>query len=368
MKRTTLLVSAAAVAVSIAAGSAAAIGSRSAPVAKVDPRLAPQLVQIATAVPNARATRAFTGAVSARVQSNLGFRVSGKVVERLVDVGQTVRASAPLMKLDQTDLGLARTAKQEAVLAARAAAQQAAADEDRYRRLLASGWSTQQKYEQAKALRDSTAAQLAAAESQAEVASNEAVYSTLLADADGVVVETLAEPGQVVSAGQTVVRLAHAGSREAVVFLPETVRPAIGSEAEARTYGVTLAPSRAILRQLSEAADPATRTYEARYVLEGSAARAPLGATVTVWIAKDESSATVQVPLGAIDDNGVGSGVFVLDDSSTVTRRSVQISEIGEEIALVTGIAPGERIVALGAHLLHDGQRVVASEPKVLVR
>ena len=319
----------------------------------------PQLVQIAAAVPNARATRAFTGSISARVQSNLGFRVPGKVVARLVDVGQTVRAGQPLMKLDQTDLGLARTAKQEAVLAARAAAQQAAADEDRYRKLLASGWSTQQKYEQANALRDSTAAQLAAAESQAEVANNEADYSTLLADADGVVIETLVEPGQVVSAGQTVARLAHAGSREAVVFLPETVRPTIGSEAEARTYGATSTASRAILRQLSEAADPVTRTYEARYVLDGSAARAPLGATVTVWIARDEISATVQVPLGAIHDDGTGSGVFVLGASSTVTRRPVQVSQLGEETALVTGIAPGERIVALGVHLLHDGQRVV---------
>lgn len=368
MKRTTLMVSAAVITVTIAAASAAAVGFRSTPVSKIDPRLAPQLVQIAQAVPSAHARRAFTGAISARVQSNLGFRVPGKVVERLVDVGQTVIAGEPLMKLDQTDLGLARTAKQEAVLAARAAAQQAAADEDRYRKLLAAGWSTQQKYEQAKALRDSTAAQLAAAESQAEVAHNEAVYSTLLADADGVVVETLVEPGQVVSAGQTVVRLAHAGHREAVVFLPETVRPTIGSEAEARTYGAASTPSRAILRQLSEAADPATRTYEARYVLDGSAARAPLGATVTVWIANDESSATVQIPLGAIHDNGDGSSVFVFDGSSTVTRRSVQVSQVGEETALVSGIAPGERIVALGAHLLHDGERVIASEPKVSTR
>ena len=122
-------------------------------------------------------------------------------------------------------------------------AEQAAADEARYRKLLADGWATQQKHEQAKAMRDSTAAQLAATEAQAEVARHEAAYSTLFADADGTVVETLAEPGQVLAAGQIVIKLAHAGPREATVNLPETVRPAIGSSAQARTYGTSAPPS-----------------------------------------------------------------------------------------------------------------------------
>src|SRR6185369_12608948 len=122
------------------------------------------------------------------------------------------------------------------------------------------------------------------------------------ADDDGIVVETLAEPGQVVSADQTV--LAHAGSREAVVYLPETVRPAIGSQAQARIYGSSGAPSHALLRQLSDAADPVTRTYEARYVLHGLASHAPLGATVTIWVPKDEAATTWEVPLGALYDDG----------------------------------------------------------------
>jgi RND family efflux transporter MFP subunit len=263
----------------IGLGAAAAIGLASDAAVKSDPRESPQLVETALARRNAGITRAFTGVISARVQSNLGFRVSGKVIERLVDVGQSVRAGQPLMRLDLEDLALARTAKDNAVVAARALAAQAAADEVRYRKLLADGWTTQQKYEQAKAARDSTAAQLAAAEAQAEVARNEAAYSVLLADADGTVVETLAEPGQVVAAGQPVIKLAHAGPREATVNLPETVRPSIGSTAQASIYGPSKVRSAAHLRQLSDAADTATRTYEARYVLEGEASRASLGAT-----------------------------------------------------------------------------------------
>jgi multidrug efflux pump subunit AcrA (membrane-fusion protein) len=116
------------------------------------------------------------------------------------------------------------------------------------------------------------------------VAQNATGYAVLLADSDGVVMETLAEPGQVVSAGQAVIRLARAGQREALVQLPETLRPAIGSEALATRYGDETQPVAAKLRLLSDAADATTRTFEARYVLEGPLANAPLGATVTLHI------------------------------------------------------------------------------------
>src|SRR5439155_15597499 len=124
---------------------------------------------------------------------------------------------------------------------------------------------------------------------------DEGGYSQLIADADGVVIETLAEPGQVVAAGQTVVKLAHSGPREAAVNLPETFRPALGSTAYATLYGSTMrVPVR--LRQLSNAADAQTRTFEARYVLEGGAANAPLGATVTVHLPDGAGTDTLQIP------------------------------------------------------------------------
>jgi RND family efflux transporter MFP subunit len=340
-------------------GPAAAINREPDRAAQLDPRQGPQLVEIAVAKPAMTSERSFTGIIAARVQSNLGFRVPGKVVERLVDVGQEVHAGQPLMRLDQKDLALALAAKENAVAAARAAAVQARDDEVRYRKLAADGWASRQKYEQVKAAFDTAAAQLAAAEAQADVARNEAGYSLLLADADGTVVETLAEPGQVVAAGQTVVKLAHAGPREASVNVPETVRPAIGSPAQARVYGDASIPSPAHLRQLSDAADAASRTYEARYVLDGGTSLAPLGATVTVTLSTGETSDAVEVPLGALYDNGQSSGVWVVDPhSSSVSLKAVQVRRLAEETAVVSGVKPGERVVALGAHLLHQGERV----------
>jgi RND family efflux transporter MFP subunit len=367
MKRTRVVLLSTAIAAAIGLASAAVAvlvpamgtGHEQAVASEADPRLKPQLVQTAIATPASTSERAFTGIVSARVQSNLGFRVPGKVIERLVDAGQDVRAGQPLMRLDQEDLDLALTAAENAVASARALAVQAKADEARYRQLVAAGWVAKQRYDQAKAAFDSATAQLAAAEAQADVARNEAGYSLLLADADGIVVETLAEPGQVVAAGQTVVTLAHAGPREATVNLPETVRPSIGSPALARVYGGTAAPSPARLRQLSNAADPASRTYEARYVLEGDASGAPLGATVTVFVPNSSMTEAAEVPLGALYDDGTSSGVWVVDpQSSSVSLRVVQVRRLAEETAIVSGVNSGERVVALGAHLLHEGQRV----------
>jgi RND family efflux transporter MFP subunit len=372
-----LLLSTAALAAAMGLGSAAvivlgpptAISSEPNTAAETDPRLRPQLVRIATVKPAGASERAFTGTISARVQSNLGFRVPGKVIERLVDAGQDVRAGQPLMRLDQKDLALALTARENAVAAARAAAVQARDDEVRYRQLAADGWASRQRYEQAKAAFDTAAAQLAAAEAQADVARNEAGYSLLLADADGTVVETLAEPGQVVAAGQTVVKLAHAGPREALVNVPETVRPAIGSPAQATVYGGGFTPSPAHLRQLADAADPSTRTYEARYVLDGDASRAPLGATVTVSVATGGTAEAVEVPLGALYDNGQSSGVWVVNPhSSSVSLRAVQVRRLAEETAVVSGVKSGERVVALGAHLLHQDERVRLADDRRAVQ
>lgn len=329
-----------------------------------DPRQEAPVVRLTTATPAADAERRFTGVIAARVQSNLGFRVAGKIVERLVNVGQQVKAGEPLMRIDETDLRLALAARRNAVAAARAIVVQTTADERRYSDLVRDGWASRQKYEQAKAALDTAQAQLASAEAAARVAENEATYSVLVADADGTVVETLGEPGQVVAAGQTVVRLAQAGPREALVALPETIRPTIGSGAEASIYGNDGRRYTARLRQLSDSADPQTRTFEARYVLDGEAAAAPLGATVTIRIASRAGQPEVQVPLGAVFDDGGKTGIWVLDRASTTARfKPVRLMRVTSEIAVITGAEPGDPIVSLGAHLLHDGARVrVAAE------
>ncbi|WP_315831583.1 efflux RND transporter periplasmic adaptor subunit [Bradyrhizobium prioriisuperbiae] len=331
-----------------------------------DPRQEPPIVRLATAAPVAGSERGFTGVIGARVQSNLGFRVPGKIVERLVNAGEQVKAGQPLMRIDETDLRLAVTAKRNAVAAARASVVQMDADEQRYAKLVSNGWASRQRYEQAKAALDTTQAQLAAAEADARVAENEATYSVLVADADGTVVETLGEPGQVVSAGQAIVRLAKAGPREAVVALPETIRPAIGSVAQASVYGADGRRHTAHLRQLSDAADPQTRTYEARYVLDGEAAAAPLGATVTIRLASQAIQPEVEVPLGAVLDDGTKTGVWVLDGAtSTVRFRPVKLVRLSGESAVISGLSSGDPIVSLGAHLLQEGARVrTASESR----
>jgi RND family efflux transporter MFP subunit len=327
-----------------------------------DPRTQAPLVETALVQEAGADAPSFTGVVGARVQSDLGFRVPGKVLQRLVDVGQTVRRGQPLMRIDPVDLGLQAHAQAEAVAAARARARQAIDDEVRYRGLVAEGAVSASAYEQFKAAAESARAQLNAAEAQSDVARNAASYAVLVADAEGVVVDTLAEPGQVVGAGQIVVRLAHAGPREAIVQLPETVRPRLGSQARATLYGGEHASGGARLRQLSDAADRLTRTYEAKYVLDGALAAAPLGATVTLRLGDGEAGAPagLQVPAGAVFDAGKGAGVWmVAGNPAKVTWRSILVRGLGDDTARVTGeLKPGDRVVALGAHLLHEGETV----------
>ena len=331
-----------------------------------DPRTQAPLVRSAAVQASPDVARSFTGVVAARVQGDLGFRVSGKVLERLVDTGEVVKRGQPLMRLDPIDLGLQARAQQAAVIAARASAKQTADDEARYRKLVGVGAISASAYDQYRAAAETAKAQLNAAQAQADVASNASGYALLVADADGVVVETLAEPGQVVSPGQPVVRLARAGQREAIVHLPETLRPAAGSTAQATLYGNTTGAVTAKLRLLSDSADRMTRTFEARYVLEGALANAPLGSTVTLRIAEGATQGQgLQVPIAAVYDPGQGTGVWVIAGTpAKVAWRPVQILGLSDDAARVAGdLKVGEQIVALGAHLLRDGEEVRLAQP-----
>jgi RND family efflux transporter MFP subunit len=330
-----------------------------------DPRLQSPRVNVFKAEEAGSNSRTFTGIVEARVQSDLGFRVGGKILERSVNMGQRIKKGQILMRLDSVDLKLSFAAQQANVEAARAKYIQAKADEARFAGLVESGAISRQEYDQARAALDSAKAQLEAAQAQARVSDNSSEYAVLVADADGVIVRTLSEPGQVVAAGQTVIQLAHDGPREALINLPEGLRPDIGTTVSARLYGQDQM-YQARLRQLSDAADPASRTFEARYVLEGEAASAPLGSTVTITLVTRQTLKSVRVPVGAVYDRGSGPGVWIVDDKSEVKFRSVQIASVGrEEIVVSHGVDAGEKVVALGAHLLHEGQAVnVRNEEK----
>ena len=327
-----------------------------------DPRLVDPLVSTALVRPDTVMTQSFTGVVAARVQSDLGFRVSGKVVQRLVDVGQRVHKGQTLMKIDPIDLNLAITNQKGAVAAANAKWVQAQADEARLRSLVAAGAVSAMSYDQSVAALNSAKAQLEAAQAQADVAANASQYAELKADVDGLVVSTAAEPGQVVAAGQTVVELAKDGAREAAVELPETLRPALHSTAEAQLYGRKNAPSSATLRELSEAANPVTRTFAARYVLGEDMNAAPLGATIRITLQDDSANgqAALAVPLTALRNDGGAYSVWVVEPASQVVQqRAIDVLGVGLETARVIGdLKPGDTVVALGAHLLHANQKV----------
>lgn len=322
----------------------------------------PPLVQTVEVAPGTGGVSRYTGVIRARTESNLGFRVGGKIFERLVDPGDRVKRGQPLMRLDRTDFTLALTAARASVEAARAQMIRTKADEERSRKLVGDGWTSKQTYDQNKAAADAAIAQFANAEAQASQVSNQAGYSELQADADGVVMEVPTEPGQVVAAGQTVVKIARDGSREAEVFLPEASRRLTQGAASATLYaeGETTYPAR--LRELSATADPATRTYRARYILSGGGEDAPLGATVTLRLKAADAgrAAVVEVPLAALFDSGGGSAVWRFEAvTGTVTAQQVAIARLSEESAEVaSGLSPGDRIVSLGAHLLKAGQAV----------
>lgn len=329
----------------------------------------PPLVRSFVVSPAGTGARSFTGVVRARTESALGFRVAGKIAERMVDPGDRVRRGQPLMRLDHADFTLAQASAKANAEAARAQMVKTAADEVRSRKLASQGWVSIQAYDQIKASADAAAAQFAAADAQASQIGNQAGYAELQADADGVVMEVPADPGQVVAAGQTVVRLARDGAREAEVFLPEGSERLATADATAALYASRDAGFPAHLRELSAAADPATRTYRARYVLEGAGAAAPLGATVTVALKASlrGNDASFEVPLAAIFDSGEGPSVWRIDPATgTVAAQPVQVTRMREESAdIAFGLAEGDRIVALGAHLLTPGQRVRVSADRV---
>jgi RND family efflux transporter MFP subunit len=328
----------------------------------------PSAVRIITVAPKKGEGARFTGTVHARTESNLGFRVAGKILDRLVDPGDKVRAGQPLMRLDPIDFTLALNSAHAAVEAARAQQLRTAADAERSRKLVANGWTSNQVYDQNKAAADAAEAQLDAAEAQARQIANQTQYAELQADADGVIMDVPAEPGQVVAAGQTVVRLARNGPREAEINLPESERAEARPTATANLYANPGVSYPAKLRELSAVADPVTRTYRARYILSGGGEAAPLGATVTLRLQpKEAGAAALTVPVGALRNEGGGYAVWIYNPAtSAVTLRSVTVARLGEEAAdIASGLNRGDQVVALGAHLLKPGERVIATPASV---
>lgn len=344
-------------AVLTAAGALAAC-DRPTEAAKVEPNRPVSTAQVRFAP--ASAPRTLVGVVRARIESNLGFRVTGKIAERLVDRGAIVKAGQPLATLDQTDWTLQLQQAQAALASAQAARDQAVAERGRITSLRGRGWSTNSDFDKANATADQAISAYDQAAKAVTLAQNTLSYATLVADADGVVTATLAEPGQVVASGQAVVSLARADAREADVSIPETLI----DKARTGTATVTLwsRPDKvyqAKLRELTPSADAATRTYPARFSIEGAGPEIDLGMTATVTLA-DASAVVARLPLGAILDEGHGPTVFVIDPvTRALTSRPVTVAAYDAQDALVSkGLSEGETVVALGVHKLRAGETV----------
>src|SRR6201998_2008955 len=224
--------------------------------------------------------RSFVGTIKPRIEADMGFRVAGKVAKRLVEVGQTVDVDQPLATLDEVDLKLQAEQAEAELRAATGVLAQAAAAEQRARDLRAKGWATDAQLDQAKAAGDEARARLNRADRSVELTKNSLSYATLVADTRGVVTATLVDPGQVVASGQTAIRVARFAEKEAVVAIPETLL----GRAKEGTASVTLwsEPDKkyvAKLREVAPSADPATRTYLAKFSLPEADEAVSLGMT-----------------------------------------------------------------------------------------
>ncbi|MFZ2628513.1 MAG: efflux RND transporter periplasmic adaptor subunit [Rugosibacter sp.] len=306
---------------------------------------APTLVlaaQIETASANAYE---LSGVVRARQEAPLAFRLPGEIRQRLVKAGDHVKAGQVLMTLDPRDV-------EQQLSAARTQAENAQANRKRLADLRGKNFISQQAY-------DNAATSAIAAQAAMVQASNATSYTRLVAPAAGTLMEVTGEVGQVVAPGQAVAMLAYDGEREVEVFIPEVRRANLATQAEARLFGSN-ATDKATLREVAGAADAATRTWRARYLLTAEGKNWPLGATASILLSASNiaNAELKRVPVAAVLDKGQGTMVWVIRDGKA-TPTSVKPVRIDNEYAYITTDLPsGTPVVALGLHLLKPGQAV----------
>jgi multidrug efflux system membrane fusion protein len=324
---------------------------------------APRPVKTVTiAQSSGRRLTTYSGVVRPRIETALGFRISGKIVERLVNTGDQASKNQVIARLDAVDLKLSQQSALANVAAAQTRLSVARDSLQRAKKLYPKGFIAKAAVDQRQLEADAARSALNAAESQARQAANATGYAELKSDKEGVVTAVLAEPGQVVAAGTPVVKLAQLGDIEAAVSIPEqdVVRLTVGQPV---TIGLWAAPgleTKGRIREISAAADAASRTYAIRVTIDSPPPVMRLGMTVTATIAYSESRPSIIAPLAALTGKGRDMAVFVVDAASaTVSRRPVAVSGIEDGAArIASGLRPGEIIVAAGVQFLSDGQKV----------
>ena len=307
------------------------------------------------------ADRSFVGTIRPRIESDLGFRVTGKVSKRLVEVGALVEPGQALATLDEADLTLQAEQAKAELGAATGVLAQASAAETRATELRQKGWSTDAQLDQAKATADEARARLNRAQRSVELTKNSLSYATLVADAPGVVTATLVEPGQVVASGQTAIRVARLAEKEVVIAIPETLL-ARAKSGEARV-SIWSEPGKeyvAKLRELAPSADPATRTYLAKFSMPGAGNEVQLGMTATLVLSDAASERVARLPLSALFDQGSGPSLYVVDEKTgAVTLKHVTVKAYETSNVLVSGgVEEGASVVTLGVQKLDPAEKV----------
>lgn len=307
--------------------------------------------------------RVFSGVVRPRVESDLAFRLGGKVSERLVDVGERVRRGQVLARIDAVDYRLAVQAASGQLRAAEVDAAQSASDAARFGRLLQDGSVGGADAERQQARADAASGRLTQARSQLELARNRHGHAELVAPFDGVVTSLRLEVGQVVSEGQALMTVARLGELEVVVNVPEGLAPSLREyEAQARPGGGAGQPGLALrLRELAPSAMAATRTYGARYSIVKPAADLRMGATADVVLTRRGGGRAVELPLSALLSTGGAPAVWLVNaERGSLVRQSVTLVHQGSDSVRVEGLPDGSWVVSVGAQKLDAGMRVRA--------
>ena len=319
----------------------------------------PVLVATVQYQPEAPA-RSFVGTIRPRIETDIGFRVTGKVAKRFVEVGQTVQVGQPLGSLDEVDLKLQAEQAVAELNAATGVLANASAAEGRATELRSKGWSTQAQLDQAKATGDEARARLNRAERQVELTKNSLSYATLVADTAGVVTATLIDPGQVVSAGQAAVRIARFAEKEAVVAIPETlIGRAKDGTATVSLWSESGKTYQAKLREIAPNADPATRTYQAKFTLPDADDKVALGMTATLTLSDPNTERVARIPLSALFSQGNQSSLYTVNDAGDITLRPVKVKTYESTDVIITGgVDDGAKVVTLGVQKLDPAQKV----------
>lgn len=311
----------------------------------------------------------FAGEVRPRVESRLGFRVGGKLVKRSVEVGQRVRAGQPLAQLDAQDYQLSADAARAQLAAASTNRDLAAADYKRFKELRDQNFISGAELERRESTLKAAQAQYDQARAQLSGQTNQAGYTTLVADASGVVTAVDAEVGQVVAAGTPVVRIAQDGARDVVFSVPEDKVAMVraGTAAEVRAWTRPDA-FKGTVREVAASADPVTRTYTVKVSVNGTEELA-LGTTVSVKLQalSHDAVQVIKLPTSALRQDGGKTAVWVLDTSSmTVKSVPVEVNTADGNSAVVTaGLSSGMQVVVAGVHVLSPGQKVTLYKERV---